>query len=97
MSEVTYLSEVECVVVVPDGILDTQVVKVPDEEGRNHTLRVGKGSLVEQGGKKYLPVGLVQVDRKGRRALVELPEEADSGTSRLWVPFAHFRRQENGA
>jgi hypothetical protein len=96
MAEVTYLPEVECVVVVPDGILDSQVVQVPDTEGRNHALRVGKGSLVETSGKTYLPVGLVFIDRQGHRALVELPQEADSGTSRVWVPFAHFRRQENG-
>jgi hypothetical protein len=96
MPEVTYVSEVECVVVVPDGILNTQVVRVSDEEDRAHTLRVGKGGLVENNGKKYLPVGLVHVDRKGKRALVELPQEADSGTSRVWVPFTRFRRQEMG-
>jgi WD40 repeat protein len=33
---------------------------------------------------------------KHRRALVELPQEADSGTSRVWIPFTRFRRQEGG-
>ena len=94
MAEVTYLSEVECAVVVPDGMLDTQVIKVYDVEGRNHTLRVGKGALLENAGKRYLPVGLVFVDHKGKRALIELPQEADSGTSRVWMPFVRFRRQE---
>jgi hypothetical protein len=51
---------------------------------------------VEKGDKKYLPVGLVYIDYKGKRGLVELPEEADSGTSRVWVPFARFRRKEDG-
>jgi hypothetical protein len=97
MAEVTYLSEVECEVMVSDGILDTQVVKVPDVEGHDHVLRVAKGELVEKDEKKYLPVGLVRVDYKLRRALVELPQEADSGTTRVWVPFTRFRRQENGA
>jgi hypothetical protein len=96
MALVTYLAEVECEVVVSDGIADTQVVQVPDDEGRNHSVRVAKGELVEKGGKKYLPVGLVHVDHNGKRALVELPEEAHSGTSRIWVPFQRFRRQENG-
>jgi len=97
MPEVTYISQVECQVVISHGMVDSQVIKVPDEENRGHTLRVAQGSLVEHAGRSYLPVGLVHVDYKGRRALVELPEEADSGTSRVWVPFARLRRQENGA
>jgi hypothetical protein len=94
MAEVTYLSEVECEVVVPNGMLDTQVIRVPDAQGQNHVLRVARGGLVEKDDKKYLPVGLVHVDRQRRLALIELPEEADSGTSRLWIAFTHFRRQE---
>lgn len=96
MAEVTYVSEVECDVVIPNGMLDTQVVRVTDESHFSHTLRVGKGSLVELGSKVYLPIGVVHLDHKNKRALIELPQEADSGTSRLWVPFAKFRRQENG-
>jgi hypothetical protein len=95
MAEVTYVAEVECVVVIPDGILDTQVVKVIDVDNKKHTLRVAKGALVVKGSKTYLPVSLIHVDRKTGRALVELPQEADSGTSRIWVPFAQFRRQES--
>lgn len=94
MAEVTYISEVECDVVVPDGILGSQVVQVLDDKGHGHMLRVSKSGLNDNGGKKYLPVGLVQVDQKGKRALIELPQEADSGTSRVWVPFLKFRRQE---
>ncbi len=96
MPQVTYVSEVECEVVVPDGLLDTQVVKVLDGEGRYHMLRVAKGVLVEKHGRRYLPVGLMHVDYPNKRALVELPQEADSGTSRIWIPFPRFRRQENG-
>ena len=94
MAEVTYISEVECDVVVADGILDSQVIRVLDAEGGVHMLRVAKGGLNAQGTKQYLPVGLVRVDQKAKRALIELPQEADSGTSRLWVPFGKFRRQE---
>jgi uncharacterized protein (DUF342 family) len=96
MPEVTCVSEVECEVVVPEGILETRVVKVLDPEGRYHMLRVAKGVLVEQDHRRYLPVGLMHVDFKNKRALVELPQEADSGTSRVWISFARFRRQENG-
>lgn len=95
MAEVTYLSEVECEVVVPDGILDTQVIRVFDVDNRSHMLRVAREGLVASDAKRYLPVGLVYVDQKSKRALIELPQEADSGTSRLWVPFGRFRRQES--
>jgi hypothetical protein len=96
MPEVTYLAEVECDVVVPNGILDTQVIRVADTENHSHALRVAKGWVVEEGGKKYLPIGLIYVDYRGKRALIELPQEADSGTRRVWVPFARFRRQDEG-
>jgi hypothetical protein len=96
MAEVTYVSEVECEVVVQNGMLDTQVVKVFDTDDRSHMLRVAKGGLVEESEKNYLPVGLVLVDRQQARALVELPQEADSGTRRVWVPFKRFRRRESG-
>jgi hypothetical protein len=89
--EVTYLAEVLCEISVPNGILDTQVVGVPDVDGNRQFLRVGKGMVTEEGGKTYLPVGIVELDRKSRKALVELPLEADSGFRRLWVPFDNFR------
>jgi hypothetical protein len=95
MSEVTYLSEVECKVIVAKGIRDTQVIRVTDAEGAGHTLRVFPDGLTETNGKKYLPVGLINVDRKKLQALVELPGEADSGTSRVWVALANFRRQDD--
>jgi hypothetical protein len=93
MSEITYLPEVECIVTVPDGILNTQVVAVPDETGNRHFLRVGKGSVTQEDGKTYLPVWVVQLDNRARRAQVELPQEADSGTRRLWIPYGRFRPQ----
>ncbi len=93
MTEKTYLPEVECIITVPEGILNTQVVAVPDETGDKHYLRVGKGEATQQGGKTYLPIWVVQFDHKGRRALVELPQEADSGTRRIWVPYEKFRPQ----
>jgi hypothetical protein len=95
MAEITYLPEVECVVTVENGLVDTQVVKVPDEENKYQFLRVGKGIVVRDDGKSYLPVGVVQLDHRGKRALVELPQEADSGVRRLWVPFARFRPQKS--
>jgi hypothetical protein len=95
MAEVTYMPEVECVVIVPNGIMDSQVVKVTDIDNLGHMLRVAKGSLVENDGQTYLPVGMVILDRDRRRALVELPEEADSGTRRVWMGLPRFRRQQS--
>jgi hypothetical protein len=41
-----------------------------------------------------LPVGFVRIEREGRRALVELPCEADSGANRIWVKFEALRHRE---
>ncbi len=94
MTEVTYLPEVECTITVRNGILDTQVVAVADAEGNHQFLRVGKGEVVEENDKAYLPVWVVQLDHGGQRALVELPSEADSGTRRMWIPFERFSAAE---
>lgn len=96
IEEITYLPEVECIVDVENGMHGTQVIGVPDDQDNKEYLRVGKGAVVKVGDKTYLPVGIVHLDYKGKRALVELPQEADSGTKRLWVPFARFRPQGNG-
>jgi hypothetical protein len=68
------------------------VVNVKDEKGHNQYLSVSKGMIATVGGKSYLTVGIIQVDHVGRRVLVELPREADSGVNRLWAPFSAFRR-----
>jgi len=94
VAEITYLPEVECAVAVENGLFDSQVVSVPDEKDDKQFLRVGRGQVTTDGSKTYLPVAVVYLDTKGKRALVELPQEADSGTRRLWVPFARFRPQE---
>jgi hypothetical protein len=44
-------------------------------------------------GTDYLPVGIVEIDRKRRRVLIELPAEADSGANRMWVEFNDLRRE----
>lgn len=91
MSEITYLPQVECEINVLNGLLDTQVVGVPDEKDNRQYFRIGKGAVVEFEGKTYVPVGIVQLDYKSQRGLVELPQEADSGVRRIWVPFVRFR------
>jgi hypothetical protein len=93
LTEVVYLPEVECEVNAENALLGTEIVGVPDESGNRQFLRVGKGFVIRANGKTYLPIGVVEVDRKNHRALVELPHEADSGFSRLWIPFSRFRQQ----
>ncbi len=89
--EITYLPEVECE--IKTGMLETLIVGVPDSEGNRQWLRVGKGDVVTEAGKTYLPVGVVELDREKQRVLVELPYEADSGFKRLWVLMSKFRQQ----
>jgi hypothetical protein len=87
----TYLPEIECQVRAGDADWEL-VVTVQDEKGRKQNLSVSKGMVSDTDGKHYLTVGVVQVDRPGRRVLVELPREADSGANRLWAPFSAFRK-----
>ena len=87
----TYLPEVECKVRAGDADWEA-IVAVKDEKDREQFLTVSKGLVSTVGGQSYLSVGVVQIDHAGRRVLIELPVEADSGVGRLWVPFAAFRR-----
>jgi hypothetical protein len=90
MAEITYLPEIRCE--MAPGFLDREwAVSVPDETGKRQGLRVNKRLVSEVGGRHYLAIGVVELDYKRKRALVELPHEADSGANRLWVPFSFFR------
>jgi hypothetical protein len=91
MAEVIYLPEVECSIAL--GFREGELaVSVPDETGRRQHLRVNKNLVAAADGNHYLAVGIVELDCKRKRVLIELPHEADSGANRLWVPFESFRR-----
>jgi hypothetical protein len=62
-----------------------RTVEVRDIHGRREFLRVPLGYLVPAGESYYVPVGLVQEEPTGQFALIELPQEGEYGTSRLWV------------
>lgn len=62
---------------------------VRDLNGRRESLQVDEDFLTHENGHSYLPVGLVYQDKE--RALIELPQEADSGARRLWVAPADLR------
>lgn len=54
-------------------------------------LRVEKSFLERENGHAYLPIGVVLTDAARKRALIELPLEADSGEARLWVELSQLR------
>jgi len=91
MSLITFFPEVECSA-TSSSLHETEVVGVPDETGNQQFLRVGKGFLTRESGRTFLPILVIEVDRSRHRALVQLPYEADSGASRIWVALAAFRR-----
>jgi hypothetical protein len=91
-AERLYYPEVECEA-TPSPLYDTEVVAVPDETDNRHFLRVAQGVVHRSNGKSYLPIGIVEVDRRRGRVLIQLPYEADSGANRLWVPLGRFRNE----
>jgi hypothetical protein len=62
-----------------------RTVEVRDIYGRREFLRVPFGYLEAVGEAYYVPVGLVQEEPTGQFALVELPQEGECGSWRLWV------------
>jgi hypothetical protein len=93
MTELTYLPEVRCEVTV-GGILPSGVTaRILDPEGRRQFVQVTRGMINRWGETDYLPVGIVEIDRRRRRVLIELPTEADSGANRMWVRFDDLRTE----
>jgi hypothetical protein len=89
MAEIVYLPEVRCE--VSGGWRDTEItVCVRDVNGDRQFLQATPTMVNYYNQTPYLPVGIVQVDRKARRVLIELPAEADSGANRMWVAFGSF-------
>ncbi len=93
MSLITFWPEVECSATA-SSLHETEVVGVADVTGNHQFLRVGKGFLTHEAGRTYLPIQLIEVDPSRQRALIQLPYEADSGASRIWVPISTFRRDQ---
>ena len=91
-TERLYYPEVECET-TPSDLYETEVVGVPDETGNIHFLRLAQGAVHRVGEKSYLPIGIVEVDQRRGRVLIQLPIEADSGANRLWIPLKQFRNE----
>ncbi len=93
MPETIYYPEVRCEVreggILPQGV--TAVVE--DINRRRQFVQVTQALINRIGDVSYLPIGLVEIDRKSRKALIELPAEADSGVNRMWVGFDSLRSE----
>ena len=90
MAEIVYLPEVLCK--TSEGLTESDVtVCVSDIEGREQFIHVLPSMVNQEGAASYLPVGVVEVDPRHRRVLIELPIEADSGVNRMWMPIDSFR------
>ena len=66
-------------------------VAVRDVRNVRTFLHVDRAFLSRQQDGAYLPVGVVHRGRERGVALIELPQEADSGAHRRWVPLSSLR------
>jgi hypothetical protein len=74
MSEATYLPEVQCE--VSEGLTGEDItVSVRDIDGREQYIHVLPSMMNREDGTTYLPVGIINVDRRNELVLVELPTE----------------------
>ena len=78
MAERLYDPEVECEA-TRGSLYDTEVVGVPDETDNRHFLRVPRGMVHRSDSKAFLPVGIVDIDRRHGRVLIQLPYEIGFG------------------
>ena len=77
---------------VSPGLRDSEkTASVKDIFNRRLHLRVEDGFIATEGGRHYLPIGVVGVNDVKDLALIELPHESDSGISRLWVRRSDLR------
>jgi hypothetical protein len=80
---------------VSDGLRASEAtVTVRDYAGRTEYLPLDRAMLARSNGKHLLPVSLLYRDEEKGAALVELPDEADSGISRIWVRVADILSPE---
>src|SRR5215469_11221748 len=89
----SYLPEVRCEAsaggILPNGV----TARILGADGRRQAVQVTPGLINHHDGVDYLPVGIVEINRKLHRVLIELPTEADSGVNRMWVRYDDLRRE----
>ena len=90
MHEMTYLPQVRCE--ISEGLTESdRTVCVSDIEARQQFIHVLPSMINLVAGQPYLPVGVIEIDSRNKRVLIELPIEADSGVNRMWMPISAFR------
>jgi len=74
---------------VSEGLSERNVnVAVKDANSVRQFLLVDRDFVVEERGRSYLPVEVVYISKEKQVALIELPQEADSGVNRIWVKLS---------
>ncbi len=90
MPEIIYRPEVRCE--LSEGLTGSDItVCIRDVLGKEQYIHVLPSMVNWDHDVPYLPVGIIKVDRRHGRVLIELPIEADSGVNRMWMPFDRFR------
>jgi hypothetical protein len=69
-------------------------VAVRSYSGRMEYFPLDRGMLSHVNGTHLLPVSVIYQDDSKDAAFVQLPDEADSGTSRIWVRLSDMRLPE---
>jgi hypothetical protein len=72
------------------------IVAVTDHTGAQEQLQVERKFLIQRGDRSFLPVWGLTQDHAKKLVEVELPQEAASGTNRIWVQAdrVFYQREE---
>lgn len=77
---------VRCSDVLPGLRSSEATVEVTGHDGNKEYVRASlTGLYTDSNGNKYLCVGLIGEHLKSGTALIQFPQEADSGANRVWV------------
>ncbi len=89
------MAQVVCEDVSPGMRRDERTVSVRDVvTGRRSFLRVEADFLTQAMGRYFITVGVVQEESQQGLVLIELPQEPDAGSTRLWVRATDLLRTE---
>jgi hypothetical protein len=64
------------------------IATIRDYHGRRHFLHVEKDFLTSHDSQWALPVAFVYRDPQTGAVLIEVPQEAETGVNRIWVPLS---------
>ena len=92
MTEVAYLPQIECVITKEDGLFDTLIVYVPDENGNRQFLRVGKGARNAKA-KRRISQSASWTSMPRSSGARGVAPGSRLGARRLWVRLSSFRPQ----